>query len=140
MVGVGVFGLAFTISGLFSPLPPPTGGGTCGPGQGSEAAVVAIFDPVTIGAGPRPPADQPGNLARWSAFVHGCQTSSDQRAAVTLPLLVASAGLAVLGGSLVWRRSRASTDGRHEDGSVPWPPLPPNGATVELTLGDPRLL
>jgi hypothetical protein len=111
LVCAGLFGVALTVSGLFSPLTPPAGGGTCGPGQGSEAAIVAIFDPVTIGAGPEPPRDQRGNRARWSAFVQACQSASDQRAAITLPVLVTSAGLTLVGGVVLRRRSRRATAG-----------------------------
>jgi hypothetical protein len=129
LVCLGLFGVAFSVSGLLSPLQPPSLNGTCGPGQGSEAAIVAIFDPITIGAGPEPPANQPQNRARWSTFVHACQTSSDQRAAVTLPVVVVSAGLAVFGSVLLWRRSRRPTgDGRNER-STPW-------STPSVPVGD----
>lgn len=120
LVCLGLFGVAFSVSGLLSPLQPPSLNGTCGPGQGSEAAIVAIFDPITIGAGPEPPANQRQNRARWSAFVHACQTSSDERAAVTLPVVVVSAGLAVVGSVLLWRRSRRPTGRGGDELSAAW--------------------
>ena len=117
LVCLGLFGVAFAVSGLLSPLPRPAVRGTCGPGQGSEAAVIAFFDPVTIGAGPEPPAAQAGSRAQWLAFVHACQAASDQRAAVTLPILITSAGLTAVGGVLLYRRSRRPT-GASLDGPV----------------------
>jgi hypothetical protein len=122
LVCLGLFGVAFTVSGLLSPLPRPAVRETCGPGQGSEAAVVAFFDPITIGAGPEPPADQAGNRAQWLAFVHACQSASDQRAAVTFPILFASAGLTAVGGVLLYRRFRRPTEASLDDVVDPWSP------------------
>ena len=122
LVCLGLFGVAFAVSGLLSPLPRPAVRGTCGPGQGSEAAVIAFFDPVTIGAGPEPPASQAGSRAQWLAFVHACQAASDQRAAVTLPILVASAGLTAVGGVLLYRRSRRPIGASLDDDVVPRSP------------------
>ena len=51
---LGLFGAAFAVAGLFAALPAPAVGGTCGPGKSSESAIVAFFDPVSIGAGAEP--------------------------------------------------------------------------------------
>ena len=110
LVCLGLFGAAFAITGLLSPLPPPAAGGTCGPGQGSEAAIVALFDPITIGAGPEPVATDAAGRAQWSAFVHECQTAADDRALAAFPILVVSAGVAIIGPLVVWKRARRRDD------------------------------
>src|SRR5579884_1754388 len=51
---IGILVLASAIVVVAVPLPRPAAGGTCGPGRGSESAIEAFFDPVSIGAGPRP--------------------------------------------------------------------------------------
>jgi hypothetical protein len=103
---VGLFGVAVAVSGLLSPLPKPGPQETCGPGLGSEAAIIAIFDPVTIGAEAEPPASRKAAHADWVAFVHSCQSSADQRAAITFPVGVVSVAMVVVGGVLWWRRRR----------------------------------
>ncbi len=109
LVFLGLFGVAVAVTGMTSPLPAPAVGGTCGPGQGSEAAIVAFMDPVTIGAGPEPPVSQARNRTQWSAFVAACQSAADQRAEITLPTLMASTALLVVGTVVLWRRSRRPT-------------------------------
>ncbi|HEY1989628.1 MAG TPA: hypothetical protein VGG43_09200 [Acidimicrobiales bacterium] len=106
LVFLGVLGAAFAVTGLLIGLPAPAAGGTCGPGQGSEAAIIAFFDPVTIGAGPEPTAANPTARAQWSAFVDECQTSADNRALAAFPILIVSAGIAVLGFLAFRRRPR----------------------------------
>ena len=69
------------------PLPAPGVAGTCGPGRSSESAVAAFFDPVSIGAGPRPPASS-GERAQWQDFVTACQSSADTRMAVAGGVIV----------------------------------------------------
>ncbi len=108
LAAVGAFVGAFAVNGLVAPLPKPAAGGTCGPGDGSEAAVRAIVDPHSIGAGPRPPASQRSALANWKAFVHDCQTAADQRAAVVAGLLVLAVALLAVGLVLVRRRWAAT--------------------------------
>ncbi len=103
---LGVFGATVALSGLFAALPAPGAGGTCGPGQSSEAAIVALLDPVTIGAGAEPPASQAAPRKQWRAFVDECQTAADNRALVAFPILVVSIGVAVVGILLQLRRSR----------------------------------
>jgi hypothetical protein len=119
-VCLGLFGAAFAVTGLLTNLPTPAAGGTCGPGQGSEAAIIALVDPITIGAGPEPPATNPSGRAQWSSFVHECQTAADDRALVAFPILLASAAVAVVG-PLAWRkRSHRPTDATPERISGAW--------------------
>ena len=67
LVSLGLFGVAFAVTGLLVGLPAPAAGGTCGPGRGSEAAIVAFFDPITIGAGTEPPSTDAAAHADWVA-------------------------------------------------------------------------
>ena len=92
---VGLFGATVAVSGLWAPLPPPKAGGTCGPGLGSEAALEALVNPGSIGAGAEPPATRPAARAQWSEFVDECQAAANDRAVITIPTLI---------GSLVARR------------------------------------
>ena len=108
VVFVGTLGAAIAITGMFIALPSPSVGGTCGPGQGSEAAIVALFNPVSIGAGPEPPASNANGRTEWSAFVAECQSSADGRILGALCLLVASVGIILLG-LLVGRRKDPPT-------------------------------
>jgi hypothetical protein len=105
LVCLGLFGAAFALTGLLTVLPLPAAGGTCGPGQGSETAIVAFFDPVTIGAGREPPATNATARTQWEAFVHECQTAANDRAVVTLPVLLLSAVLVFVGTVVLRRRS-----------------------------------
>lgn len=107
---VGLFGAAFAIAGLFAALPAPAVGGTCGPGKLSESAVVAFFDPVSIGAGSEPAATTTANALRradWMAFVGECQASADSRVLSTFAILVLSLVVALLGIWLAVRATRA---------------------------------
>jgi hypothetical protein len=90
VLGVVLLGLATTVAVV--PLPAPAAGGTCGPGASSESAIVAFFDPVSIGAGPEP-APASATRPQWEAFVNECQSASDTRMTV--------AGAVVLGFLLV---------------------------------------
>jgi hypothetical protein len=103
VVFVGTLGVAIAITGMFIALPGPSVGGTCGPGRGSEAAIVALVNPGSIGAGTEPPATNAEGRTEWSAFVAECQSSADGRVLGAVCLLVASAGIALLG-LLVGRR------------------------------------
>ena len=98
---LGLFGAAFAVAGLFATLPAPAVGGTCGPGKSSESAIVAFFDPVSIGAGAEPAAATTTTtaLARadWMAFVGECQASADGRVLSTFFLLVLSVVVVVVG-------------------------------------------
>jgi hypothetical protein len=103
LVFVGTLGVAIAITGMFIALPGPSVGGTCGPGRGSEAAIVALVNPGSIGAGTEPPASNAEGRTEWTAFVAECQSSADGRILGALCLLVASVGIALLG-LLVGRR------------------------------------
>jgi len=98
---LGLFGAAFAVAGLFATLPAPAVGGTCGPGKSSESAIVAFFDPVSIGAGAEPAAatTTATAIARadWMAFVGECQASADSRVLSTFFLLVLSIVVVVVG-------------------------------------------
>lgn len=109
LVFLGLFGAAFAITGLLVALPPPAVGGTCGPGRSSESALVAFFDPVTIGAEQEPPATDTAGRADWLAFVGECQSSADSRVLAVFAILVLSAGVALAGSALVLTGRRRSS-------------------------------
>jgi hypothetical protein len=106
LVLVGLFGIAFAISGVFTGLPRPAVGGTCGPGKGSESSIVALFDPGSIGAGQEPPASSATDHADWMAFVGECQASADSRVLATLGILVVAVGVALAGVMVASRAAR----------------------------------
>jgi hypothetical protein len=114
LVLLGLFGVAFAISGLLVALPRPAIGGTCGPGASSETAIAALFDPGSIGAGPEPPATSATDRTDWMAFVGECQASADGRALGTLLILVLSIAVTLVGAVLLVRLRR------------PPPPPPPS--------------
>jgi hypothetical protein len=126
---LGLFGAAFAITGMLVPLPKPAAGGTCGPGAGSEAAIVALFDPVSIGAGPEPPTTDNAGRTQWQAFVDECQTTTRDRAIAALVILVGSIALAIAGPTLVAGRKRRTTDSPPSAPAVSAPP--PTPATSE---------
>jgi hypothetical protein len=114
---IGVFGAAFAVSGVLIALPAPAAGGTCGPGQASEAPIVALFDPHSIGAGPEPATTNTAARDDWVAFVSECQASTDDRSIAAAIILLLSIGIAVVGPMLVLRRRR-----KPADSIVPWVP------------------
>ena len=103
LVFLGLFGTAFAITGFLVALPKPAIGGTCGPGKSSEAAIVALFNPGSIGAGPEPPATSATERADWMAFVGECQASADGRVLGALVILVVSLVVALVGTGLFLR-------------------------------------
>ena len=103
---LGIFGAAFAITGVLVALPKPAAGGTCGPGLASEAPIVALFDPVSIGAGKEPAADNTTSRDEWLTFVGECQTSADDRALAAFAILVLSVGVAIVGPKWVLRKPR----------------------------------
>lgn len=115
---IGVFGAAFAVTGVIVALPAPAAGGTCGPGRGSEAPIVALFDPHSIGAGPEPAVTNTAAREDWLAFVGECQASTDDRAIAASIILLLSVGIAVVGPLLVLRRRRQPADS-----PVPWIPM-----------------
>jgi hypothetical protein len=126
LVCLGLFGLAVSVTGLWADLPPPSVGGTCGPGQGSsETAIEALVDPGSIGAGPEPPAVNAAARAQWSRFVHECQSATNDRAVTTLPVLIVSAGITVVGIVLLRRKTRRRADlAPPPTAELGWPALP----------------
>ena len=114
LVFLGLFGAAFAISGLLVALPRPAVGGTCGPGKSSEAAIVALFNPGSIGAGPEPPATSATDRADWMAFVGECQASADGRVLGALVILAVSLAVALVGHRVVDEVSQ--TAGRARSG------------------------
>jgi hypothetical protein len=110
LVFLGLFGIAFALSGLLIGLPKPAVGGSCGPGTTSESAIVALFDPGSIGAGREPPATSAANRADWMAFVGECQASADGRVLATFFILTISVGVGLAGVFLVMK-SRKPTAG-----------------------------
>jgi hypothetical protein len=106
-VFVGIFGIAFAVTGLLVALPNPAVGGTCGPGKSSESSIVAFFDPVTITAGPEPATTHATDRAEWMAFVGECQASADSRVLATFAIIVLSVAVAVAGTALTRRGIRA---------------------------------
>ena len=126
---VGILALAGAVTVVVLPLPKPAAGGTCGPGRGSEPAVVAFFDPASIGAGPRPSAP-PIAVFEWQAFVGECQASTNARMVDALALVLLSAFFLLIASPLVgraWRGPR-SAGGPHvpsgwypdPSGTAPW--------------------
>ncbi len=103
---VGLFGVAFAISGVLLVLPPPAVGGTCGPGTASEAPIVALLDPVSIGAGAQPPTTDTADHRAWAEFVTECQSSADNRGLASLAILVVSIAVGIGGPMVVLRRKR----------------------------------
>jgi hypothetical protein len=113
-VFLGLFGAAFAITGVLVALPKPAVPGTCGPGRSSESAIVAFFDPGSIGAGAEPATTHATDRADWMAFVGECQASTDSRVLATFAILVLSVGVALTGTALVRRAS-------HGRGTPPQP-------------------
>jgi hypothetical protein len=100
-VFLGLFGVAFAITGLVVALPTPAIGGTCGPAKSSESSIVAFFDPGSIGAGTEPTATHATDRADWMAFVGECQASADGRVLATFAILVVSLVVALVGVALL---------------------------------------
>jgi hypothetical protein len=122
---LGIFGVAFAITGMLVALPKPAAGGTCGPGTGSETAAEALFDPGSIGAGPEPAATNNAAREQWKAFVDECQTTTDDRAIAALVILLLSIGIAVAGPTLVAGRRRREADSPPPVPTMPEPPPAP---------------
>ncbi len=111
LIFVGLFGVAVALTALWSELPAPAAGGTCGPGRGSETAIEALVDPGSIGAGAEPPTTRAAARAQWNQFVDECQSATNDRALLAFPVLVVSAGITVVGFVLLRRRGNRSTGG-----------------------------
>ncbi len=105
LVCVGAFAAAFAVTGALAALPPPAVGGTCGPGQGSEAAIKAIFNPGSIGAGAEPPSADVTAHHAWLVFVNECQGAANHRGIIVLVIAVAAI-LLITAGLVLLVRSR----------------------------------
>ena len=127
---VGILALAGAVTVVVLPLPKPAAGGTCGPGRGSEPAVVAFFDPASIGAGPRPSAPTIA-VFEWQAFVGECQASTNSRMVDALALVLLSGFFLLVASPLVgraWRRQQPLAGGPEmppgwypdPSGAAPW--------------------
>lgn len=93
-------------------------GGTCGPGKGSESAIEAFFDPVSIGAGPSASGSsiEAGleNVGRL-AFIGECQASTNGRMVDALALLIVAGFFGLVAPPLVrraWHEPAATTTGQ----------------------------
>jgi hypothetical protein len=111
----GVVGVTMAVTAVVAALPSPAAGGTCGPGHGSEGALFAFFDPVSIGAGAQPPATTATAHMQWLAFVGECQSAADARVlsglfALVLGLAALAAGLFLLRRAPLSRSGPASSD------------------------------
>ena len=118
------------------PLPKPAAGGTCGPGSGSEPAIVAFFDPASIGAGPQPTSSAV-EAYQWQAFVGECQSSANGRMVEGLALLLVGGFFGLVLHPLVRRAwhepapaGAGGPGGRHGDPTPAWhwPPETHGGA------------
>jgi hypothetical protein len=101
--GIGLFGVVVAITGVLYVLPAPAAGGTCGPGRASEAPILAVVNPGSIGAGKEPPATSATSHDQWLAFVGECQSSADGRLLAAIGIIVLSVGVALLGPKLILR-------------------------------------
>ncbi|MDE3086823.1 MAG: hypothetical protein KGJ77_08655 [Acidobacteriota bacterium] len=101
------------------PLPKPAAGGTCGPGAGSEPAIAAFFDPVSIGAGPQP-ATSAIEAYQWQAFVGECQSAANGRMVEGLALLIVAGFFALVVHPLI-RRAWHEPAPPGAPGTAAWP-------------------
>jgi hypothetical protein len=124
---IGILALAGAVTVVVLPLPKPAAGGTCGPGRGSEAAIEAFFDPVSIGAGPRPSSPAIA-VYEWQAFVGQCQASTNARMVDALALLVVAGFLLLVASPLVGRTWRGRSAGAGTSPAAGWYPDPSGSA------------
>ncbi len=134
LIFVGLFGVAVALTALWSELPAPAAGGTCGPGRGSETAIEALVDPGSIGAGAEPPVTRAAARAQWNHFVNECQTATNDRALLAFPLLVVSAGVAVVGFVFLRRRGGRTAGGTSTLQETNWSPPPDTLFAVDSPL------
>jgi hypothetical protein len=93
--------------------------------------VIAIFDPVTIGAGPQPAASHAAARTQWTAFVGECQSAANHRALVAFPILVVSVALLVAAAFIFGRRDRQSDGPSPVRPTDPWaPPWSPTSSPL----------
>ncbi len=127
MVGtvLAVLLLAAAATIALVPLPAPAAGGLCGPSSGSESAIAAFFNPLSIGAGPEPSAPSAAHT-QWQAFVNECQAATNARI-IQSGVIVVGALLAGLG--LPWAVRRFVREDNPGQEALPppgWYPDPAN--------------
>jgi hypothetical protein len=110
---LAVVAVAGAVAVAVVPLPTPAVGGSCSPAKGSEPAIVAFFDPVSIGAGSEPSETEA--RYEWEAFVGECQSATDSRMVTTVALLTVALALAFVALLFVHPLTRETTAGS-------WPP------------------
>jgi hypothetical protein len=130
LVFLGLFGAAFAITGFLVALPKPAVGGTCGPGKSSEAAIVALFNPGSIGAGPEPPASSATDRADWMAFVGECQASADGRVLGALVILGVSLVVALVGTALFVKSRKRPVSAAADVAPSPYAEYAPPGSPL----------
>jgi hypothetical protein len=130
LVFLGLFGAAFAISGLLIALPKPAIGGTCGPGKSSESAIVALFNPGSIGAGAEPPATSATDRADWMAFVGECQASADARVLAAVVIFAVSLAVALVGTALLVRYRQPPVSSAGVAAPAPRVGSPPTGSSL----------
>lgn len=114
---LGGLALAAAIVVAALPLPKPAAEGTCGPGKGSESAIEAFFDPVSIGAGTERSSYQNGGeegVLDRLAFIGECQASANGRMVDALALVVVAGFFAAVAPPLVrraWHEPAATAQG-----------------------------
>jgi len=128
-VFVGCFGIAFAAAGMFTALPAPAIGGTCGPSTASETAAEALARPGSIGAGPEPPASNVTAHHQWTTFIQQCQALADRRGLASLAIFVFS--IVVAGVGLLWVLRKP----RDEDGDDAVADDPDQGQPSYAPLG-----
>jgi hypothetical protein len=122
LVLVGVGGVAAAITAVFTALPAPAAGGTCGPGRSSEPALFAFFNPGSIGAGPQPAVTNTAAHSQWLAFIGECQSATDARIlsglfVLVIALLVVAVGLLLSRRGALWGGGPSpSADAQPADG------------------------
>ncbi len=126
MVGtlLAVLLLAAAATIALVPLPAPAAGGTCGPSSGSESAIAAFFDPISIGAGPEPSVAS-GGRPQWQAFVDECQASTNSRIIQSGVIVV---GALLAGLALPWAVRRFSRKEHPDQEALPPPGWYPDPA------------
>ena len=95
-------------------------------GPGAPVRGPAVVNPGSIGAGAEPPASRASARKQWTQFVDDCQTATDHRVLIAVPVLVVSVVVGVIGLVALWRR----LDRPQRPASPPvdrWP-LPPDGS------------
>jgi len=131
---LAVLAVAGALVIVFLPPPRPAAGGTCGPSRGSESAMEAFFDPVSIGAGTKVSGSgievEVENLDRL-AFIGECQSSTNARMVDALALLIVAGFFALVVPPAVrraWGEHAPATASAGAAAPPGWYPDPANAA------------